>query len=216
MRALVAALCFALNTAHAAVVTVNFESETAGYRFDNFTIAGLQFSPRCPVAIRNVNAYETGPSNLYLSVDPENNCGTSGDNDNYLGTVIADIWIGGVDALFDFLGVDSLVPIYHMMTFEVLSSKGGYFKHAGETGPFTFSGAEWTDVAWIALRDIGNDGFHNRHGWDNFVFDVHPMPAQVSEPAALLLLLALIVGLLFKQGVPVHITREGRLSRSCV
>lgn len=184
MKALLAAILFGL-TAHAqsAIITLDFEDQTPNqYRFDNFTVNSMRISPFLSAIVNKDRLDRPGS---YLSVDANNN--SLRPNQNYLGDkgIFNDLWIDQFGNDFSLLGIESVAPFYNSMLFEITSSKGGYFKSGAPTGTFNLAGDLWQNVSWITLRDIGGDGFHRNHGWDNLMFDVHTVP----EPSTLTLLL---------------------------
>jgi len=183
------AASFAVSLAHAAPVVIDFTAQAGTpYFATNTMIGGARFSPVCAVVVNTDQLWGNGS---YLSVDAANNCGqfSAGDNPNYLGdpNIFADLFIDFFGQPFSLLSLASVVPFYNTMYFELRSSKGGYFKQEGATGTFNFEGPEWADVAWITLYDYGGDGFHNKHGWDNFLFDTSAFAFRIPEPATLIL-----------------------------
>jgi len=184
MKLLAAILLGVTVHAQAAVITVDYEDEHNNYRFDNFTVGGMQFSPLCAVIVEKDRRDYPGQ---YLSADRDNNCGDGG-NPNYRGDFGADLWIEHFGQPFTLLSLDTVAPTApgfpFFMNHAVWSSRGGLSQYEGEPGTFRFTGPLWTDVLWIAVMDSGLGAFHEHHGWDNLKFDVRGIP----EPATLLLI----------------------------
>ena len=186
MKSLAIAFLLSFTTAAGpAPLTVNFEDQPVARMPGNFSIGAVNFSPWCDVKLAP-NAGHAG--GVYLQADRENNC-SGGGNASYVGATWSDVWIDMGGAAFSLLQLQAVSPFGSLMGFEVLSSAGGFF--SGADGVFDFSGELWTDVLWIALRDVSDLTFHEHHGWDNLLLDVPQFAraAMVPEPSALLLVI---------------------------
>lgn len=131
MKAFLAAILLGVAVhAQSAQVTIDFEAHAgSGYFVHNKIMDGFRFSPVCAIVVNTDQLWGQGS---YLNADADNNCGGFGDppanNPNYLGDpdVFKDVWIDFLGKPFTLLGLDSVVPFYNAMSFEVTSSKGGH------------------------------------------------------------------------------------------